>query len=146
MQAGFDYVGITTIFYCHDGNGNFLLQKRSSKTRDEQGRWECGAGQLEFGLSPQENVLKKVEEEFGCKGEIDEELPPRSMIREHEGKKTHWIGFPFVVKVNRDEVKNNEPDKIDEIGWFKFGQFPEPLHSALAESVKDRSHVFEKYS
>jgi 8-oxo-dGTP pyrophosphatase MutT (NUDIX family) len=70
MNIGVDFIGITTPFYCHDGNGNILMHKRSSNCRDEQGRWDAGSGKLEQSLSLEENVLQEVLEEYGCKGEI----------------------------------------------------------------------------
>ena len=51
MKPGIDYIGVSTPFYCHDGQGNFLFHKRSQKCRDEQGRWDTGSGKLEFGLT-----------------------------------------------------------------------------------------------
>ena len=56
MKPGIDYIGVSTPFYCHDGQGNFLFHKRSQKCRDEQGRWDTGSGKLEFGLTVEENV------------------------------------------------------------------------------------------
>ncbi len=57
MKIGFDYCGITTPFYCHDGNGNILMHKRTKECRDEHERWDTGSGKLEFDLSLEENVL-----------------------------------------------------------------------------------------
>ncbi len=118
MNIGIDFIGVTTPFYCNDGKGNFLLHKRSIECRDEQGRWDTGSGKLEFGLALEENVLKEVFEEYGCVGEIQERLPAHDIFRDQSGVKTHWVAVPFFIKVNRDEAKNNEPEKIDEIGWL----------------------------
>lgn len=145
MNPGIDYVGITTVFFCHDGKGNFLFHKRSNKTRDEHGKWDTGSGKLEHGLTLQENVLKEVLEEYGCKGEIQEELPPLDVFREHNGAKTHWLAVLFFILVDPAEAKNNEPDKMEEIGWFKVGEFPKPLHSGLEIQLGQFSSRFEKY-
>jgi len=146
MKIGVDYIGITTPFYCHDGAGNFLLHKRSKDCRDENGRWDSGSGKLEFGLSLEENVLKEVMEEYGCKGEIVERLPAHDIFREQNGVKTHWVAVPFFVRVNRSQAKNNEPLKIDEIGWFDLRHFPTPLHTGFAFTIKKFYPHFEKYS
>ena len=145
MKVGVDYIGISTPFMCHDGNGNFLLSKRSEKCRDEQGKWEFGGGQLHFGEEPHEGVLREVSEEYGCVGEILEQLPARSLLREFDGVKTHWLIIPFVIKVNREEVKLNEPEMITEIGWFKLDQLPTPFHSGSAFGLKLYAHRLEKY-
>src|SRR3989344_7257402 len=145
MKIGIDYVGITTPFYCHDGNGNLLMHKRSKECRDEQQRWDTGSGKLELNLSLENNVLQEVLEEYGCEGEIQEQLPALDLFRELNGVKTHWIAVPFFLKVNRDEVKNGEPHKIEEIGWFTLDTLPEPLHTGFAHAFGSYRNFFEKY-
>ncbi|OGB78549.1 hypothetical protein A2296_02025, partial [candidate division CPR3 bacterium RIFOXYB2_FULL_35_8] len=108
---GIDYIGITTPFYCNDGKGNFLLHRRSKNCRDEQRRWDLGSGQLEFGLTPEQNVLKEVFEEYGCSGTIQSQLPPHSIFRKHQGVDTHWLAIPFFVQVDPQKVKISEPTK-----------------------------------
>ena len=58
MKIGYDYVGISTPFYCHDGDGNILMHKRSVQCRDEQGKWDIGGGGIEFG-DKVEDALRK---------------------------------------------------------------------------------------
>lgn len=142
MKAGEDYIGVTTPFYCNDGKGNFLLHKRSKNCRDEQGKWDPGGGQLEFGLTPEENVLKEVKEEYGCNGVIQKSIPPHTILRINNGKRTHWITFPYFIKVKRSEVKINEPDKIDELGWFRLNNLPKPLHSGFGWTLKHYKKYF----
>ena len=145
MNIGVDFIGITTPFYCHDGNGNILMHKRSSNCRDEQGRWDAGSGKLEQGLSLEENVLQEVLEEYGCKGEIEEQLPAHDIFREQNGINTHWIAIPFIIKVNPSEVKNGEPHKIDELGWFNLNSLPTPLHTGFSYTLKKYRDYFNKY-
>jgi 8-oxo-dGTP diphosphatase len=145
-RPGVDYVGITTPFYCNNGNGLFLLHKRSKKCRDEHGRWDPGSGQMEFGITPEENVLKEVWEEYGCAGEIQGRLPVHSIFREWNGRKTHWLAIPFFVKVNPAEVKINEPKKISEIGWFALDALPEPLHTGFNFTLSNYRKYFKKWS
>lgn len=145
MKAGVNYIGITTPFYCNDGNGNFLLHKRSENCRDEQGMWDPGSGEADFGMSIEENVLREIIEEYGCKGEIQERLPAHDIFRENNGVKTHWIAIPFFVKVNPEEVKNNDPDKIGEIGWFKMDALPNPMHTGFMFTFNTFKGYFEKY-
>jgi hypothetical protein len=37
MRKGYDYPGVAIVFFCHDGNGNFVMSKRGSQARDEGG-------------------------------------------------------------------------------------------------------------
>src|SRR3990172_2287352 len=143
MKVGIDYTGITTPFYCNDGKGNYLLHKRSKYCRDEQGKWDPGGGRLAFGYSPERNVLKEVKEEYGCIGKIQKQIPPHSIIRKLNGKRTHWLAIPFFILVKPKEVKINEPRMIEEIGWFKLSNFPEPLHPGFKHTLKKYRKYFE---
>ena len=145
MTPGIDYTGVTVCFFCHDGAGNFLMARRSQKCRDEQGRWECGGGRLEFGEDPEEGVLREVREEYGCSGVIEERLHPRSIIREHKGRKTHWLALPYVIRVNPAAVRISEPEYIDEIGWFPLGGLPQPLHTGFAMQLEAYRPILQKY-
>ncbi len=145
MKIGTDYIGVTTPFYCNDGKGNFLLHKRSKNCRDEHGAWDPGGGQVEFGESLEESVLREVTEEYGCKGVIQKQVPAHSVLRTHNGVKTHWIAIPFFILVEKSEVINNEPLKIDEIGWFRLNKLPQPLHSGFKFSFKKYRNYFKKY-
>lgn len=147
LIPGVDFIGVSTPFYCINEKGELLLHKRSKNCRDEIGTWDTGGGQLEFGEEPAIGVLREVREEYGCKGEILQELPAISVVRRNKGKKTHWIALPFVIRVKKNEVKNNEPRKIDELGWFDFSHLPKPLHSAFNKYIvkTERKHILKKF-
>ena len=115
MNPGLDYIGISTAFICHDGEGRFLLGKRSKNCRDEHGTWEFGGGKLEFGATLEENVLRELKEEYGCNGVIDQSLPAVTLFRTVGDIKTHWITFPFFVRVSREEARLNEPESMADV-------------------------------
>ncbi|MFZ5391146.1 MAG: NUDIX domain-containing protein [Patescibacteria group bacterium] len=145
MDAGFDYIGVGTPFFCHDGRGNWLLHKRSSNCRDEIGVWDPGSGQIEFGQDIKISLLREIKEEYGCSGEIQKQLPTINLIRNHQGRLTHWLQVPFIVKVNPREVKIGEPTKMLEIGWFKLDKLPKPLHSGFVYILANYREYFTKY-
>ncbi|MBI4225284.1 MAG: NUDIX domain-containing protein [Candidatus Sungbacteria bacterium] len=135
LKRGVDFIGVNCIFFCHDGAGKFLLHKRSKNCRDEKGVWDCGAGAMEFGESFADTVSREVEEEYGVKPINIRYVGSKNVIREHEGKQTHWIGNLHLVQIDPTRVIIGEPDKIDEIGWFLLDNFPEPLHSQLKNDI-----------
>ena len=142
LRPGIDYVGVTVSFICHDGKGNFLMQKRGTKARDENGRWDCGGGQLELHSTPEETLRKEIKEEF-CVDVLDStSMGYGDIHREHNGERTHWISLYFVVLVDPSQVKNGEPHKFDEIGWFTTGTLPSPLHSQAHRSIE----AFERFN
>jgi 8-oxo-dGTP pyrophosphatase MutT (NUDIX family) len=138
LRKGIDHVGVTVVFLCHDGEGNYLLNKRNTNCRDEHGRWCPGGGGLELHDTVEDTLAKEIAEEY-CTDIIDKEfLGYRDVHREHEGAKTHWIALDFRVHIDRAKVRNGEPHKFDDLQWFRLEDFPEPLHSQFP-------HFLEKY-
>ena len=131
MKKGFDYTGVSAIFIIHDGAGKYLFHKRGEKCRDEQGRWDCGGGGVEFGEKVEDVLRREIKEEFCCDILNSQFMGFRDVHREVNGKPTHWVALDYKVQVDPNAVKNGEPHKIDEIGWFSLDALPEPLHSQV---------------
>lgn len=133
LRKGIDFVGVTIVYFCHDGSGQFVMAKRSVNARDENGRWDIGGGGLEHGDTVEETLRREIMEEY-CTDVIDYEfLGFRDAHRIHNGKPTHWIALDFKVKVDPARVKIGEPQKFDEIGWFTLDTIPENSHSMFPE-------------
>lgn len=131
MKQGSDYIGVTVTFLCHDGQGNYLLAKRSANARDEHGRWDGGGGAIEFGDTVEATLLKEIKEEY-CADIIEHKfLGCRDVHRTQNGQLTHWIALDHAVRVDRDQVSNGEPHKFDELGWFRLDDLPNEVHSQL---------------
>lgn len=145
MKPGIDYIGIAVTFICHDGQGNFLMHKRSQGARDEQGCWDFGGGTLEHGEELEAGLQREAREEFGCEMTINEALRPKSVFREQNGVKTHWILFSYITQADPTQVRLNDPTAMEEIGWFKLDALPFPLHSNLRAYLKHHEEVLKKY-
>lgn len=141
LRKGVDYTGVTVVFACHDGKGNYLHSLRGSNCRDEQGTWDPGGGGLDTHDSVEETLRKEIREEY-CTEVLEYEfLGYRDVHRNHDGKKTHWIALDFRVLVDPSTVRNGEPHKMEEIAWFRLDELPENLHSQypyFLEKDKDR--------
>ena len=92
-------------------------------------------------------MLREVKEEYDCDGVILAQIPPISIFRKQNGIDTHWLALPFIIQVDPDQVKNNEPAKIEQLGWFTLGNLPTPLHSALNKDIlqTNRIEYLKKY-
>ncbi len=135
-KKGVDYTGVAIVYFCHDGNGNVILGKRSQNSRDEKGRWDIGGGGLDFGDTVEHTLRKEIKEEY-CTDVLGFEfLGYRDVHREHEGKKTHWITLDFKVLVDKEKVKNGEPHKFEAVEWFTLENLPSPIHSQLPNFFK----------
>ena len=129
MKKGTDYTGVTIVFACHDGQGNYLFSKRTEQCRDEHGTWDPGGGGLEFGDTVENTLRKEIREEY-CTDVLDYEfLGYLDVHRKQDGAKTHWIALDFKVRVDRTKVANGEPHKLAELQWFSLDALPAPMHS-----------------
>lgn len=146
MRKGFDYIGVGVIFFCHDGQGRMVLHKRSVNCRDEQGKWDSGGGAMEFGLSVEENLRKEIWEEYGAEVLEYKFLGMRDVHRVHGGEKTHWIALDYLVRVDPAQVKIGEPEKCEELRWFRVSEIPkeEDLHSQFPVCLKKYAEEFGK--
>jgi 8-oxo-dGTP pyrophosphatase MutT (NUDIX family) len=131
MLKGIDHIGVSVIYFCHDGKGNVLMAKRSQQARDEKGMWDIGGGGVEFGETVEHTLRKEIKEEYNADVLSFEFLGFRDVHREHEGKKTHWVALDFKVLIDPTNVKIGEPHKFDDIGWFRLNNFPTPIFSQL---------------
>lgn len=136
LKKGQDFIGVTVVYFCHDGKGKFLMAKRSQNARDEHGRWDIGGGGLDFGSTVIDQLRQEISEEY-CTDVLEHEfLGYRDVHREHQGHPTHWIALDFKVKVDPSKAAIGESHKFDEIGWFTLGKLPEDLHSQLPEFLE----------
>ena len=135
MIQGKDYVGVSVVYFCHDGNGRFLMQKRGQNCRDEKGNWDIGAGGLEFGITIEDTLRKEIQEEYSTEVLGYQFLGYRDVHRQ-DNRPTHWIALDFKVLVNKDKATNGEPNKFDDIGWFTLNELPSPTHSQLPDFIK----------
>jgi ADP-ribose pyrophosphatase YjhB (NUDIX family) len=144
MKKGEDFVGVSIVYLCHDGEGNILMAKRGKNCRDEKGVWDIGGGALEFGDTVESTLKKEIKEEY-CTDVINYEfLGFQDVHRENEGKKTHWVALKFKVLVDKEKAKNGEPNKFDEIAWFSLDKLPKPQHSQLAKFLEEhKDKVFK---
>ncbi|MBI3120630.1 MAG: NUDIX domain-containing protein [Candidatus Kerfeldbacteria bacterium] len=144
ITKGIDHIGVCVVFFCHDGNGRFIMAKRNANTRDEHGCWDVGGGGIEFGQTVEETIRKEIQEEYATHVMEYEFLGFRDVHREYNGRKTHWIALDFNVQVDPKFVKNNEPHKIEDVQWFTKDTVPSNVHSQIPlffEKYKDQLHL-----
>ncbi|MEX2028971.1 MAG: NUDIX domain-containing protein [Candidatus Paceibacterota bacterium] len=136
MQKGIDYVAVGVSYYCHDGKGKYLMNKRSKNCRDEHGCWDFGGGSIDFGKTTEETLRAELKEEYCAENIQYFFLGFNDSFREQNGKKVHWIQLHYLVEIDPEEIKNGEPHKFDEIGWFMLDDLPHPLHSQTLKELE----------
>ncbi len=144
-HKGVSFTGVGTVFFCHDGQGKFLMSKRSKNTRDEQGTWEVSGGGLKWGVAAERNVRREIREEYGADAKDVIFMGYRDVFRElKDGTPTHWLMLDYAIEVDPCQVKRNEPDMSDEIGWFTLNTQPSPVHSQHLSLMKKYSKQIEQ--
>ncbi|MEK7219359.1 MAG: NUDIX domain-containing protein [Patescibacteria group bacterium] len=136
MQKGVDYIAVGVSYYCYDGKGKYLMNKRGIKCRDEHGCWDFGGGGIDLGETVEEAVRRELKEEYCLDNPEYSFLGFNDNFREQNGKKVQWIQFHYLVLADPKKVKNGEPEKHDEIGWFTLDNLPEPLHSQTLKELE----------
>jgi len=132
MQKGIDFVGVAIVYFCHDGQGNFVMNKRGQNCRDDRGAWDIGGGGLEHDDSVEDTLRKEILEEYGTDILNFEFLGYRDVMRGEADNMAHWVALDFKVLVDKEKVKNGEPHKFDDVKWFRLSELPAPLHSQLS--------------
>lgn len=143
-HKGISFVGVTTSFICHDGKGHIFMAKRGGKCRDEIGHWDNGGGGLKWGQTAEANAIREIEEEYSVRPQKINFLGYRDVFRTQNDTQTHWLSLDFLVKVDRNKAKINEPDFFDDSGWFSLDKLPSPLHSQLPTLLKKYQNELKK--
>lgn len=126
MKAGIDYIGVAVGVFIINDKGEVFLTKRSQKTTNERGTWEIPGGKVDFGETLQDAARREAQEEYGIDIELLKQFPAQNHIIPEE--KQHWVPTCFLCKITGGrKPKIMEPEKCDAIGWFSFGNLPEPL-------------------
>ncbi len=146
MKKGIDCIGVSVVYFCHDGAGNVLLAQRSENSRDEKGCWDIGGGAIEFGENIEETVKKEIKEEYSTNVQKLEFLGFRDVHRTHDGVSTHWIALDFKVLVDRTMGKIGEPHKFDDLGWFTLDTLPSPVHSQIPTFLEKYKDALSRYT
>ncbi|MBW3019615.1 NUDIX domain-containing protein [Candidatus Woesearchaeota archaeon] len=136
MKKGVDFTGVCIVFFCHDGNGKFLMGKRSEKCRDDWHCWDIGGGGLRFGERVEEAVRREIKEEYCTDCRKIEFLGFRDVHRVHEGEKTHWVALDFKVEVDPEKAGTGEPERQADVQWFTLDNYPEKCHSQWPEFLR----------
>lgn len=118
MQKGVDFVGVGVGAAILNEEGKLFLARRGENAKNERGKWETPGGSLEYGEKLEETLIREIQEEYGCKIEIVDQLGVFDHIIPEE--KQHWVAISFLCTIVSGEPTILEPHKCSEIGWFSL--------------------------
>jgi 8-oxo-dGTP diphosphatase len=130
-------VGVGLIVLNEDGQILLLLRKGSHGT----GTWSMPGGHFEL-----------WETEFDCCArELKEETNLDLVAMNHYGfannimikEGLHYVTLFYIVNKWDGELKNMEPNKCSEMGWFDLDELPEPLFGATKSVLKREATYYD---
>ena len=116
---------IPEVFLILVQDGKVLLSRRFN-TGYEDGNYGLPAGHGEEGERMREGIVREAKEEIGIDITVDD---LEFVLVQHRwcpdaGNPHARVGFYFVPKKWRGEIKNPEPDKCDDLQFFAFDALP----------------------
>jgi len=132
-KPGQDFIGVGCGVFIVNEKGETLLSVRSKSSKNEIGTWNKIGGAVEYGETVVEGLKREVMEEIGVKLKDIVFLSYTDHILVNENQ--HWLGLNYMAKIKEGFPKNLEPDKNDEIKWFKFIDIPKNLAVPTRESL-----------
>lgn len=111
-------------------HSNQVLLVKPSRGYNED-RWTLPGGFLVYGETPEEAVLREVEEEVGVKPEIAGLVNVYSAIGAENSYQ--WIIFYFSAKFSGDTGDLQPNHEIKQLEWFEPHDAAEAIHSPLMQ-------------
>ncbi|MDP1883741.1 MAG: NUDIX domain-containing protein [Candidatus Moranbacteria bacterium] len=100
-------------------DGKILLLRRSN-TGYEDGKRSLVAGHVDGGESFREAIVREAKEEAGIEIRLEDVSVAHVMQRIALGR----ISVFLTAEKWKGEIRNTEPDKCDDLGWFDIDDLP----------------------
>lgn len=118
-------------------DGQILLIHRKN-TGYNDGQWSLPAGRLESGESMTQGARREAREEVGAIIESDKFAA--TLVMHHHDSRGERLYIFFLCQQWKGNIKNCEPDKCDQILWFKINKLPETLIPHVRTAVESILH------
>lgn len=112
---------------------NKILLIRRKDTGFADGFYSMPAGKLEPKESVENAIIREVKEEINI--DIKNETLKTIQVMNRNGIDRERIDYFFTVDRWNGEIKNNEPNKCDDLRWFDINNLPENTIPYIKEAV-----------
>lgn len=112
-------------------DGRLLLVRRLREP--EAGCWGLPGGKVDWLEPVEQAVRREIEEELAIRLTVLTLLCVVDQIDPARGE--HWLAPVYLADAFEGEVRNIEPEKHDDIGWFSMDNLPEPLTVATQRAA-----------
>jgi 8-oxo-dGTP diphosphatase len=111
---------------------NKLLLGRRTGTSFADGCYSLPAGHLELGESVEAALIREAKEELGI---TIASADIRFVQVMHNSYGLGRMAFFFEVQKWTGDVANREPEKCDDLSWFRLDALPEPMVPYIRQAV-----------
>jgi 8-oxo-dGTP diphosphatase len=121
--------GAGLVFFC-TRTKRFCLSFRSSLVAEPH-TWSTWGGAMDEGEEPAETAVREAHEETGLSLDI------KKLTRIHVNQIPNVFTYTtFVALVNEEFEPHTEGNwEVDGYEWCKFGDWPEPLHKGMKQTL-----------
>ena len=112
---------------------NKILLMRRKDTGFADGFYSMPAGKLEPKESVENAIIREVKEEINI--DIKNETLKTIQVMNRNGIDRERIDYFFTVDRWNGEIKNNEPNKCDDLKWFDLDYLPENIVPYIKEAI-----------
>lgn len=112
---------IPAVFLILEKDGKILMLRRKN-TGHQDGNYSLPAGHLNGNETLAEGLAREVREEIGVK--IMKKDLKLIYVVSHKGDDDERVDFFFTTEKWSGSVKNNEPEKCDDLKWFDKYKLP----------------------
>jgi len=141
IKLGQDCIGVGGGALIFNKKKEILLMKRGGKVYNNSGWWSKPGGKIEYGETASKMVKREIKEETNINIDVWGYLPHTDHMIKKE--KQHWVSINFIATYKSGKLKNMEPHKCDELGWFPLNKLPKKVNQTTRESIKN--YLDKKY-
>ena len=121
-----------TLFYTLDTNRFLLLHRTKSKQNNV---WGLVGGTNEDKETPWEGLKREIEEEIGFLPDIKKTIPLETFVSNDE----HFHFHTYLCVIEKEFIPQLN-EEHDGYSWVSFGNWPKPLHSGLANTLRSKTN------
>jgi len=126
--------------------GEDILLSRRCNTGFQDGNYQVPAGHIDADELPTQALIREMQEEIGVIIKKEDLKLLHASFRPKYDESGDRVDYYFGAKTWAGEIRNTEPHKCDDLGWFNIHSLPENLtpHVRVAIEAAEKGEPFSE--